>query len=183
MRIFTLLLVVLVMSSCASFSKKHIELEPLNESNYSLLNGTYSNKTEDQKFAKLSADIVAEHIPIYLLTPYKGWNNFSKEAKSIQLKMLDDKTLELTAIQGNQTKSWRVKGKLEDGYFLMPPQFRTGYFPPFMYVLGFKRSRVGILKNKSVIVESQGDGALLVAYVPIFSGGATKRHECKKIDE
>jgi hypothetical protein len=157
---FVWVMIIVVLSSCTSLSELGLENYPndeLSKTNYSDLNGTYSN-SHDTIFGEL------KHIPyngfdeleqqtiisqLFIFIPesfYRG--NYGEiippEEKWVSFEFISDKKANVSLYQNDSfIFSKEIHGKFKDGYFYLRPKWYIIPLVPFVFGYSFERARIG----------------------------------------
>lgn len=171
------LLIISVLTSCATLKLDKLvggQIE-LTKENLILLNGKY-NRISTRETESETGDLFWN-----LFT--KGYNIGDKKLCNIELKVIDEKNIEVTLMKNDSLiKSKVLKGKIKNGYF----EFKKRVFIlPTIFLNTFRTTkfRVGILENYNLTTDynqiSFGTGFVII---PFYEKENEKNFEYDKIN-
>ena len=137
---------VIVFSSCSSLRKchKNPDLIEITETNYELLNGTYTDDSFQNK------DSIKGNLHWDFFD--RGYNNVNL-TEHIKLTMINEKTIRVNYYDGDSiVRTKEFNGKIKDGYFNLKRKY---FIMPALYVNAFRnrKFRIGILSNNNLITD------------------------------
>ncbi|WP_353779867.1 hypothetical protein [Winogradskyella sp. 3972H.M.0a.05] len=189
-RIFTLLLLAFVCTSCGvSFSKKEFRKDyvKLTESNINQLNGEYlfypskrygkpskNKRASDIRYANLYQEIVNES--------YNNKKQFDsarsdRNVYKVKLDLINKQLIKLQVYENDSIiRDTMLVGKLKKGMFYLDNKYFKCHGVP--YIFGGCQSskrRIGLSKNKTLIVNeaASNEGALLIVLAAGYSYNAS----------
>lgn len=166
------------LTSCHSFKKypTHEERISLSTNNLSELNGRYEIITIDSSFNTLDYALLVKS-PFHL-------GNIPENGDYVLIQVLTNKKIKVSSYEnGEMYHSKILIGKIKNNNFV----FRTQYtFPIFTLVLNglsFQKTRIGLLENKNLTLDSKGGGIAFIGFFPIAGGSSDYcKHIFKKIN-
>jgi hypothetical protein len=139
------------------------DLQEINENNLKLMNGSYNVFSTDSTYRTLD-DILFKMKGIY------NFANLPDSTVKINLEFIDSERLKVSLLKGDEILKMKIrKGRIQDGYFTLN---RTlyGTFWFIINALGEQTSRIGLLKNNNITVDTYNGGVSFIVVLPI--GGA-----------
>jgi hypothetical protein len=138
------LLLLLLFTSCQSLQKlspDEFQNHEINNDNFSILNGTYRSRNENDK-------TLSERL--FLFSP-KG--DTSKKS-TIQFTFNTHRKCTVTMFNGTQTiHTKKLSGKIKNGYFYVRPKFLIIPFFPVWYEHQFKRVRITKTLDNYLVID------------------------------
>ncbi len=155
-----------LVSSCATLKKS-------NQIDYSLQNLDNKYKELEGDYRVYSTDTTYRTLEFSLF--YKGqynYNNFPDSNVRINLKVIDKRRLKVTLYDGNEILNQKIRrGKIKDSYFQINRSIRIYPFWIILNGLGIHKTRVGLLTNGNLLVDTANDGIALLVIFPFFGKG------------
>ena len=166
MKLFNIIILLLVffLLGCSSvnFSSRKGKDFELNENNYTLIEGSYSNNTIDtlHKYRTLLSEFQFDTI--------SNHNNYKVRIVANGNRMLEFKFINTDTL----ISSFLVKGRYKRGYFKAKTEWGPGFIAgPLLWTLGDRRKYIGITKNNNLVVLTSYGGMMFLTVLPIFAAG------------
>lgn len=160
MRIYTIFLFLLIiyLHGCAAIEDvRYHKTISLNKTNYTKLNGVYSNTYTDTTVISYNNNSGEKYRPKTLWSHTYGFNNGREEgdpgAKTLKLEFKTLRQIRLSLYEKDSLISKRViRGRIKDGFFYRKPHFiLVPLIPIGVFVYDTYRYRLGMINNGLVI--------------------------------
>ncbi len=150
--------------SCATLDipKTYKNLQVIGEDNIKMMNGNYNVISKDNSYRTLEFVLfkTKEKYPLASLRD---------STYMLNLDFINNKRLKVTLLQGNEILKTKIrKGKIQGGYFVLNKSF-YGTFWLIINSFGEQTSRIGLLKNNNITVDTFNGGAVFIVIIP-FGG-------------
>ena len=165
MKVSTILiaLITLLITSCSAvkLSDRINKDRELNDSNYSQLKGSYSNRSTN--YARDS------HTILKTLTTdtVKQRRNFM-----VKIEPLDNESLIVKFYNDSIPKEIKLTGRYKRGYFKVKREWNHKFLVgPLFWGFGDKINYIGLRNNKDLVILNSRGGTAFIFVVPAFSAG------------
>ena len=169
MKNLILLITLVGISSCTGLKKLPSNNTRINltDKNLSAFNGKYEVMTIDSSYRTLDYALLVK-------SPYDYKNIPSKE-DYISMEVISKKKIRVSSFENDQLIHSKIlKGKLKNNHFV----FRTRFVVPFFFLaingLSFQKTRIGLLENGNLTMDTAGGGVALLGVFPM--GGGDSKH-------
>jgi len=163
-RTFSLLIIVVAATSCASVKIKKDRYAYLDKNNNSGLNGTYSN---------VVAGGLNKYNGIFWLEVYESKDGYQHylDSASVNVNVVNDELVELSLnVSGSALKKVQLKGKFKNGVFSVKKKNEFDFYV-VAWAFHSKKMCIALTKENDIaLISSSGSIALLIV-MPIGGTG------------
>ena len=145
-----LIFYAIFLCSCLSIKDPMAEVQPLNSSNFSILDGAYKCAVDTITCFTLADNLISNYQVKYGRFEYN-------DSVICKLNLIDLKTLKVQIIRNGIVEIEKLlKGEIKDNYFYLKSQtYRESYFGFVLKLIEKQKGRIGVMKDNNLVIDNR----------------------------